>query len=116
MAGIAHQIADRGQPCEPPCLSLSGGKTTVTVRGNGRGGRDGIYELASDTDGVDGMEEIAGAVWRPETLSRAGQLNLKPRHFLETNDAHSFFSTLGDSVATGPTRTNANDFRAILVL
>jgi len=86
MAGIAHQIADRRQPREPPCLSLSGAETTVTVRGNGREGRnvefplalglvlegrDGIYELVGDTDGVDGMEEIAGAVWRPETLSRA---------------------------------------------
>jgi len=131
MAGIAHQVADRGQPCRPPCLLLSGGETTVTVRGHGRGGRNvefllalglaldgrgGIYALAGDTDGVDGMEEIAGAIWRPDTPSRAAQLNLMPRQFLETNDAHSFFSALGDSVVTGPTRTNVNDFRAVLVL
>jgi len=130
MAELARRILESGQPYRPPCLLLSGGETTVTVRGNGRGGRNvefllafglalgerpGVWALAGDTDGVDGMEPIAGAVWRPDTLSRAARLGLDPRQFLDDNDAHSFFAALGDSVVTGPTRTNVNDFRAILV-
>jgi len=110
---------------------LSGGETTVTVRGSGRGGRNvdfllsfgialgpaaNIHALACDTDGVDGTDPIAGAVWTPDTLERAGQLGLVPQAYLDANDAHSFFEALGDSVVTGPTRTNVNDFRAILVL
>jgi len=71
--------------------------------------------LAGDTDGVDGLEPVAGAVWRPDTLSRAARLGLNPAQFLDDNDAHSFFAALGDQVVTGPTRTNVNDFRAVLV-
>jgi glycerate 2-kinase len=129
-AGIAAQVADRSQPFEAPCVLLSGGETTVTVRGNGRGGRnvefllslavalDGharIFGIAGDTDGVDGQEEIAGAVIAPDTLARAWRLGLRPKDVLANNDAHTFFQTLGDSVITGPTLTNVNDFRAILI-
>jgi glycerate 2-kinase len=130
LAAIAVQTADRGQPFQAPCVLLSGGETTVTVRGDGRGGRnvefllalaivlDGrprIFALAADTDGVDGREEIAGACLRPDSLSRAMAQGLKPRGMLAANDAHSFFAALGDSVITGPTLTNVNDFRAILI-
>ncbi|MDD5295708.1 MAG: glycerate kinase [Rhodocyclaceae bacterium] len=130
LAGIALQVARRGQPFAPPCILLSGGETTVTVRGQGRGGRNvefllslglalraepGVYALAADTDGVDGMEDIAGAILSPDTLERARDLGLKPRDALDNNDGHGFFSVLGDSLVTGPTLTNVNDFRAILV-
>jgi hydroxypyruvate reductase len=129
-AGIAAHVADRAQPFTAPCVLLSGGETTVTVRGQGRGGRnvefllaltvalDGharIHALAGDTDGVDGQEEIAGAVSAPDTLARAWQRGLRAKEMLADNDAHSFFSALGDSVITGPTLTNVNDFRAILI-
>ena len=129
-AGIAAHVADRSQPFAAPCVLLSGGETTVTVRGKGRGGRnvefllslavtlDGherIHGIAGDTDGVDGQEEIAGAVIAPDTLSRAWALGLKPKEMLADNDAHTFFQALGDSVVTGPTLTNVNDFRAILI-
>jgi len=130
MAGIALQVADRGQPFRAPCVLLSGGETTVTVRGGGRGGRnvefllslaiglDGhprVHALAGDTDGVDGQEEIAGALMGPDSLSRAWSLGLRPRDMLADNDGHGFFSALGDSVITGPTLTNVNDFRAIYI-
>ena len=130
MAGIALQTAVRGQPFPAPCVLLSGGETTVTVRGNGRGGRNvefllalgialdghaGIHALAGDTDGVDGQEDIAGAALAPDTLQRAWALGIKPRDSLDNNDGHGFFQTLGDSVITGPTLTNVNDFRAILI-
>jgi len=130
MAGIAQQAATHGQPAAPPCVLLSGGETTVTVRGRGRGGRNvefllalaialdgrpGVFALAGDTDGVDGQEEIAGAIATPDTLSRAWAKNLRPRDALADNDGHGFFEALGDSVITGPTLTNVNDFRAILV-
>jgi hydroxypyruvate reductase len=130
MAGIAWQAAAHGQPLGAPCVLLSGGETTVTVRGTGRGGRnvefllslaialDGhsrIHALAGDTDGVDGQEEIAGALIGPDTLARAWDLGLKPKDVLVQNDAHTFFGALGDSVITGPTLTNVNDFRAILI-
>jgi len=130
MAGIALQTAMRGQPFPTPCVLLSGGETTVTVRGNGRGGRnvefllalgialdghEGIHALAGDTDGVDGQEDIAGAVLAPDTLQRAWALGIKPRESLDNNDGHGFFQALGDSVITGPTLTNVNDFRAILI-
>jgi hydroxypyruvate reductase len=109
---------------------LSGGETTVTVRGKGRGGRNaefllalalaldsasGVYALAGDTDGVDGGEDNAGAYVAPDTLKRSAALGLKPRDRLADNDAYSFFAALGDLVVTGPTLTNVNDFRAILV-
>ena len=130
MAGIALQTAMRGQPFPAPCVLLSGGETTVTVRGNGRGGRnvefllalgialdghEGIHALAGDTDGVDGQEDIAGAYLAPDTLQRAWALGTKPRESLDNNDGHGFFQALGDSVITGPTLTNVNDFRAILI-
>jgi len=131
MAGIAMQAAVHGQPFAAPCVLLSGGETTVTVRGNGRGGRNvefllscaialrgtpGIYGLAADTDGVDGQEEIAGAVITPDTLARAWAAGIRPADSLADNDGHGFFQALGDSVVTGPTLTNVNDFRALLVL
>ncbi|HRX71155.1 MAG: glycerate kinase [Gammaproteobacteria bacterium] len=130
MAGIARQVALRGQPFSPPCVLLSGGETTVTVRGQGRGGRNvefllalgialdgqpGIHALAGDTDGVDGQEDIAGAYLAPDTLARAWAQGIKPRERLANNDGHGFFQALGNSVITGPTLTNVNDFRAILV-
>jgi len=130
MAGIALQVARRGQPVAAPCVLISGGETTVTVRGQGRGGRNvefllslgialngepGIHALAGDTDGVDGQEEIAGAVLAPDTLSRSWAQGLRPRERLDDNDGHGFFEALGDSVVTGPTLTNVNDFRAIVI-
>ncbi|AWB07710.1 glycerate kinase (plasmid) [Azospirillum humicireducens] len=130
LGGLALQVADRAQPFTAPCILLSGGETTVTVRGGGRGGRnvefllslaialDGhaaIHAIAGDTDGVDGQEEIAGAVIGPDTLARAWTLGLKPRDSLADNDGHGFFEALGDGVVTGPTLTNVNDFRAILI-
>ena len=131
MAGIALQAARRGQPFQAPCVLLSGGETTVTVRGQGRGGRNvefllacaialqgqpGIHGLAGDTDGVDGQEEIAGAHLAPDTLARAWAAGLRPAASLDDNDGHGFFQRLGDSVVTGPTLTNVNDFRALLIL
>ena len=131
MAGIAQQVALHGQPFEPPCVLLSGGETTVTVRGSGRGGRNvefllslavalngrpGIHALAGDTDGVDGLEENAGAFARPRHAgTRLGAGHLRASDRLADNDGHGFFEALGDSVVTGPTLTNVNDFRAILV-
>lgn len=130
LAGITRQVALRGQPFKAPCVLLSGGETTVTMRGNGRGGRNvefllalavalgeqaGVYALAGDTDGVDGVEEIAGALLTPDTLARAWAQGMNPRAYLDSNDAHTFFQALGDSVVTGPTLTNVNDFRAILI-
>jgi glycerate 2-kinase len=130
LAGIALQVARRGQPFEAPCVLLSGGETTVTLRGQGRGGRNvefllalglalngepGITALAGDTDGVDGVEEIAGAVLTPNTLARAWAQGMHPRERLDDNDGHGFFEALGDAVITGPTLTNVNDFRAIVI-
>jgi len=130
LGGIALQVAHHGQPMPAPCVLLSGGETTVTVRGNGRGGRNveyllslavtldghpGIYALAGDTDGVDGQEEIAGAIITPDTLAPAWAKGIRPKDSLANNDGHGFFEALGDSVVTGPTMTNVNDFRAILV-
>ena len=130
-AGIARQIAARGQPFAKPCLLLSGGETTVTVRGNGRGGRnaefllalaaalDGhadIHAIACDTDGIDGSEDNAGALYGPDSLARAAGKGLRARAMLDDNDGYGFFSALGDLVVSGPTRTNVNDFRAILIL
>jgi glycerate 2-kinase len=130
LARIALQVAKRGQPVEAPCVLLSGGETTVTVRGSGRGGRnaecllslcialDGhpnIHALAGDTDGVDGQEEIAGGLIAPDSLARARALGLRPRDLLADNDGHRFFGQVGDAVITGPTLTNVNDFRAIVI-
>ncbi len=130
MAGIARQVGVHGQPAPAPCVLISGGETTVTVKGAGRGGRnvefllamavelDGrprIFAIAGDTDGVDGAEEVAGAVITPDSLERARRLGLNARAMLADNDAHAFFRALGDEVVTGPTLTNVNDFRAVLV-
>ena len=130
MAGIALQVARHGQPIAAPCVLLSGGETTVTLRGRGRGGRNvefllslgialdgepGIHALAGDTDGVDGQQEIAGAVLAPDSLARARAQGVRPRERLDDNDGHGFFEALGDSVLTGPTLTNVNDFRAIVI-
>ena len=105
-------------------------ETTVTVRGKGRGGRNveylmaeaiaaggspKIWGLAADTDGVDGAEDIAGAIFTPDTLARAKAKGRNPQPMLDDNDGHGFFGLLGDSLVTGPTRTNVNDFRAILI-
>lgn len=131
MAGLARQVVLHGQPFKPPCVLLSGGETTVTLRGKGRGGRNvefllalgvaldglaGVYALAGDTDGVDGSEEIAGAYLEPATLTRAWSLGIRPKEALADNDGHGFFGALGDAIITGPTMTNVNDFRAILIL
>lgn len=129
-AAIARQVRDFGQPIAGPALLLSGGETTVSVRGNGRGGRNvefllalaagldgctGIHAIACDTDGIDGSEDNAGAILRPDTLARARALGIEAGAHLENNDGYSFFERLGDLVVTGPTRTNVNDFRALLI-
>jgi|SRR5580658_1477575 glycerate 2-kinase len=129
-AGIARQIAGWGQPAPAPAVLLSGGETTVTIRGRGRGGRntefllalavalggrEHIHALAADTDGIDGSEDNAGAFLGPDTLARARGLGLDAAAMLRDNDAHGFFAGLGDLLVTGPTLTNVNDFRAVLV-
>ena len=145
-AALARAVARHGQPPSAPfgrpCVILSGGETTVTIKAigdaatapaqrPGRGGRasefllgctialqgqPGVWALAADTDGIDGVEHNAGAVATPDTLSRAAALGIKPVDFLDRNDAYSFFDALGDLVVPGPTFTNVNDFRALLVL
>ncbi|MBE2260061.1 MAG: glycerate kinase [Rhodobacteraceae bacterium] len=130
MAAIARQVAQHGQPFATPCVLLSGGETTVTVRGKGCGGRNvefllslavaldglaGVHALAADTDGVDGQQEIAGAYLAPDSLARAWDQGIRPRDSLDDNDGHGFFQALGDSIVSGPTLTNVNDFRAILI-
>ena len=130
LSAIAMQTARHAQPFIPPCVLLSGGETTVTVRGEGRGGRNvefllslgialdghpGIHAVAGDTDGVDGMEEIAGAYLSPDSIKQAWKMGINPQDSLANNDGHGFFQALGHSIVTGPTLTNVNDFRAILV-
>jgi glycerate 2-kinase len=130
-AAIARQVHGFAQPAPPPCVLISGGETTVTVRGSGRGGRNaefllalgvaldghpGIYALAADTDGIDGTEDNAGALLCPDSLARAAKVGVSAKAKLANNDGYSFFSALGDLVITGPTLTNVNDFRAIMVL
>jgi hydroxypyruvate reductase len=129
-AGIARQVRHHGDPAKPPLALISGGETTVTVRGKGRGGRcseyllslaielDGLenaWALACDTDGIDGSEDNAGAIAGPDTLARAAAAGLAPRQRLADNDGYGFFAALGDLVVTGPTRTNVNDYRVILI-
>lgn len=127
---LARQVKHCGQPWEPPVALISGGETTVTVRGKGRGGRntefllalavdldgtEGIHALACDTDGIDGSEDNAGAILQPDSLQRAAKKKLDTAKLLDDNDGYGFFSALGDPVVTGPTRTNVNDYRVILV-
>lgn len=129
-AGIARYIQSTDEPIKRPCVILSGGETTVTLRGNGRGGRNaefllalanclqgapGIFALAADTDGIDGSEDNAGALLTPETPEKAKGLGLSMAASLDNNDGYGFFSALGDLLVTGPTRTNVNDFRAIYI-
>jgi hydroxypyruvate reductase len=131
MAGIALSVRRHGHPARPPVVLLSGGETTVTVRGQGRGGRNaefllalavalqgeaGVHAIAGDTDGIDGSEDNAGARIDPSTLARAAAKNLDAKARLADNDAYAVFAALDDLIVTGPTLTNVNDFRAILVL
>ncbi|MEO7058025.1 MAG: glycerate kinase, partial [Caldimonas sp.] len=131
-AALARQVARRGQPFESPCVVLSGGETTVTVRADaGKGGRASefllacalalqgeprVWGLAADTDGIDGSEVNAGAIIAPDSLQRAAALGLSARDHLDRHDAFTWFELLGDLVVTGPTFTNVNDFRALLIL
>ncbi len=139
-AALARAVALKGQPFRRPCVILSGGETTVTIRKQpegtprekrGRGGRagefcmglalalqgqPGVYALAADTDGIDGVEDNAGAAVAPDTLARAQALGMKIDTYLDRNDAYGYFEALGDLVVTGPTHTNVNDFRALLIL
>ena len=131
-AALARAVARRGEPFARPCVILSGGETTVTVKAQGgRGGRatefllgcaialqgqGGVHALAADTDGIDGVEDNAGAIVTPDTLARAAALGLKAADFLDRNDAYNFFRPLGDLVTPGPTFTNVNDFRALLIV
>jgi len=129
-AGMVMEIIEGRTDTQLPCVLLSGGETTVTLTGNGRGGPNteyalslaialdglpGVYAIACDTDGVDGSEDNAGALVMPDTLERAKALGLDPEAYLNNNDSYSFFERLGDLVITGPTHTNVNDFRAILI-
>jgi glycerate 2-kinase len=129
-AGIARQVRRHGQPAAAPAVLISGGETTVTVRGQGRGGRNaefllalavalngdaGIHAVAGDTDGIDGTEDNAGALLDPTSLARAAACGIDARQALADNDGYGFFAALGDLIVTGPTRTNVNDFRAILI-
>jgi hydroxypyruvate reductase len=131
-AALARHVARHGAPFARPCVVLSGGETTVTVKAKGgRGGRatefllgsalalqgePGIWVLAADTDGIDGVEDNAGAIVTPDTLARAANAGLKPQEFLDRNDAYACFQALGDLLVTGPTYTNVNDFRALLIV
>ncbi len=131
MSGIALQVRKFAQPLAPPCAIISGGETTVTMKQNGgKGGRNvefllslavkingakSMSALAADTDGIDGASDVAGAMIDETTISRARKLNLSPARFLANHDAHTFFEKLGDQVITGPTLTNVNDFRVILI-
>jgi hydroxypyruvate reductase len=132
MAGIARSVRAHGKPLEAPAVLLSGGETTVTMTGKstGKGGRnttfllglaialDGapdIWATAGDTDGIDGMDEIAGALLSPDTLARAAANGLNARASLAAHDSHGFFGAIGDLIVTGPTLTNVNDIPAIII-
>ena len=131
MAAIAREIVRYDQPFARPVALISGGECTVTIRGRGRGGRcsefllalandlagaPGVWAIAADTDGIDGSATNAGAILCPDTLARAAAAGLDARVLLDDNDAWTFFDALGDLVVTGPTRTNVNDFRALVLL
>ena len=136
-AALARAVARHGQPFARPCVILSGGETTVSIRQRppgiprGRGGRagefclglaqalqgqEGVWAIAADTDGIDGVEDNAGARVSPDTLARATEQGLRIDSYLDRNDAYGYFDALGDLVVTGPTHTNVNDFRALLIL
>jgi hydroxypyruvate reductase len=131
MAALVREIRAHASPFKPPVALISGGECTVTVkRTGGRGGRCGefllalglelagvaeVHAIAADTDGIDGSEDNAGALLAPDTLERAQALGLDARRFLAGHDSYGIFSALGDLVVTGPTRTNVNDYRAILI-
>ena len=136
-AALARAVALKGQPFQKPCVILSGGETTVTIRprqpgaAKGRGGRAGefcmglaqalqgqagVWALAADTDGIDGVEDNAGAFVTPGTLAQASERNMKLSEHMDRNDAYGFFDALDALFVTGPTHTNVNDFRALLVL
>ena len=130
MAAIAREIARYDQPFARPVALISGGECTVTIRGRGRGGRcsefllalanqldgvSGVWAIAADTDGIDGVGPNAGAIVGPDTMARAAAAGLDAQALLDDNDAWAFFDTLGDLVVTGPTRTNVNDFRALVL-
>ncbi|MFL5282040.1 MAG: glycerate kinase [Rhodopila sp.] len=132
MAGIAQSVRAHGHPLRPPAVLLSGGETTVTMSANatGKGGRNttfllglaialggapGVWATAGDTDGIDGMDEIAGALLTPDTLTRARAIGVDARAALAAHDSHSFFGAIGDLIVTGPTLTNVNDIRAIII-
>lgn len=129
-AGVARQIARHAQPIAPPAAIISGGETTVTVRGAGKGGRDAefllaltlalkgfgeIAAIACDTDGIDGSEDNAGAIMTPDSFRRAAEAGIDLEALFANNDAYTAFEKLGDLLVTGPTRTNVNDFRVLLV-
>lgn len=129
-AALAREVRRNHSPWQPPVVLLSGGETSVKVRGNGLGGRNaefqlalalaldglaGVHAVAADTDGIDGVSDAAGAYIDPRSLRRALAMGLSPNASLNDNDAHRFFAALDDQIVTGPTRTNANDFRAILI-
>jgi hydroxypyruvate reductase len=131
-AGVARSVRAHGEPVTPPAVLLSGGETTVTIgpTATGRGGRNttfllglalaldgsgGIWGIAGDTDGIDGMDDIAGAMLAPDTLARVRAKGLDPRGLLAAHDSHGFFDAAGDAIRIGPTLTNVNDFRAILI-
>ena len=130
-AALAREIRAYQQPFKPPVALISGGECTVTVRGNGRGGRcaeflaslavelagmPDTYALAADTDGIDGTEDNAGALLAPDSPARAALLGISAQAMLANNDGYNYFSALGDLLVTGPTRTNVNDYRVILIL
>ncbi|MBI4292911.1 MAG: glycerate kinase [Betaproteobacteria bacterium] len=130
-AALVRQVVRHHEPFAPPLALVSGGECTVTVRGNGRGGRavefllslaidlagePNVHALACDTDGIDGTEDNAGALFAPNSLARAAAFGLNAEKMLANNDAYTFFAALSDLVITGPTRTNVNDYRAILII
>ena len=129
-AALALEIAAGRGPVAPPCVMLSGGETTVPVLGGGRGGRNGeyalalaialaghpaVYALAADTDGIDGCGDNAGCFVSPDTIARARAAAIEAPDCQRDNDSYTFFAATGELLTTGPTRTNVNDFRAILI-
>jgi hydroxypyruvate reductase len=130
-ADLAQKVLQENQPVSSPCILLSGGETTVKVTGSGEGGpntqfvlklamalkgQENTYALACDTDGIDGIMDNAGAIISPQTLEMAQEQGLNPSSYLENNDSYNFFLQLDNLIKTGPTHTNVNDYRAVLIL